>query len=94
MPEELSNLQRDRILLELLKHLNDRAPYLDLFVERVIDQNSEILGLSSMELEQTNPIIKARIGKIVSLSIRDFLLDAFGKSYLIPPPGEGDDEVS
>ena len=78
----LTQDQREGVLLALLKHLEERSPYMDAFVDRIVDQHPDAISVERRE-GSVEPAIRVRMSKIVSLAIGEFILDAFGKNYVL-----------
>jgi len=89
--EPISDELKSQLFEKLIQHLENRTPYLDLFVERIIESHPEYVELLYLD-NDNKPTIKSRLGAIVSMAIRDFLADAFGKIYLIYPPSDSNDK--
>ncbi|MBM3924998.1 MAG: hypothetical protein FJ320_03280 [SAR202 cluster bacterium] len=78
----LTQEQREGVLLALLKHLEERSPFMDAFVDRIVDQHPDAVTIERQE-DSLDPVVKVRMSKIVSLAIGEFILDAFGKNYVL-----------
>ncbi len=78
----LTQEQREGVLLALIKHLEDRSPFMDAFVDRIVDQHPDAITVDRQE-DSAEPVIRIRMSKIVALAIGEFILDAFGKNYAL-----------
>jgi hypothetical protein len=78
----LTQDQRDGVLLALLKHLEERSPFMNAFVDRIVDQHPDAVTVERPE-DSGEPVVRVRMSKIVSLAIGEFILDAFGKNYVL-----------
>ena len=78
----LTQDQREGVLLALLKHLEERSPFMDAFVDRIVDQHPDAVSIERQG-DSGEPVIRVRMSKIVALAISEFILDAFGKNYVL-----------
>ena len=83
LPDEL----KAQLLEKLLVHLQDRIPFFDAFVYRILTKNPDALHFEPKEWKLP-PNVGVNATKLVELAIRDFLFDAFGKIHLVYPPSD------